>query len=173
MGEQGSMLDGEGILHERTGGSEHDQCVLQYGRPWASLVAMRDQYLSQALVRKYLADATGRAGLTAVRKGTKKPKHRKILYIAFRLLANAFQVCRGERFQVWRLSDSEERAFLMGLRRGECGKVEDLLLLAETRAEEVRCALQASLLPETAHPDGVDAWLSEVREWCCEVHVNA
>lgn len=139
--------------------------ILWPSPPWASIVHLRDACLTQALVRKYLGDATGRAGLAAIRKKAKLQKHRKILYIAFRTLANALQVCRGEALQVRRSSGSPEHSFIMALRREENGSVEELLLKAEALAGDVRTALEVASLPEEANPQSVVAWLAEVRTW--------
>jgi len=145
---------------------DDDQCsILKSGSPWQSVIQMREHFVCQTMVNKYLRDATGRNGLAAVRKGAKKDRHCKILYIAFRTLANALQACRGEALRVRRHSDSEERAFIMAVRRGEGNHIE-LLAKAEALAEDVRKALQASALAEAPAPDAASAWLAEVRDWC-------
>lgn len=145
---------------------EEERCVLRSGRPWASLLQLRRQLLCRALVQKYLGDATGRAGLPAVRKGAKREKHRKILYIAFRTLGNAMQACRGETLRVRRFANSEERGFIMSVRHGGGGTDAELLAKAEGLANEVRAALESSALAEAPPPEAVTAWLAEVRGWC-------
>merc|ERR1719265_1442199 len=149
---------------------DDDQCsILKSGSPWQSVIQMREHFVCQSLVNKYLRDATGRTGLAAVRKGVKKDRHCKILYIAFRTLANALQACRGEVLQIRRPSDSEEHAFIMAVRRGEGNGTMELLARAEALAEDVRKALEVSALAEAPVPDAVLSWLSEVRTWCTKV----
>lgn len=137
---------------------------------WTYLEDMRRKFLSRRLVHKYLSDATGRAGLAAVRKGTKASRHRKILYIAFRLLANALQAARGEDLQVWRRTSSLEHDMIMGLRRGD-STVALMLEEAEVLAAEVQSALAAAAvdsLPETPAPETLaklQLWLQDVAAW--------
>lgn len=145
-------------------------CILKYGSPWPSIIQMREHFVCQTLVSKYLRDATGRTGLAAVRRGAKKDRHPKILYIAFRTLANALQACRGEVLQVRRRSDSEEHAFIMAVRREEGGSHMELLARAEALVEDVRKALHASALAAAPAPDVVIPLLAEVRDWCTKAN---
>merc|ERR1719362_497494 len=102
------MLDGNPSIVECLFlGAQSEQLI--YEDLWKSITAVNSQFLSQALVKKYLGDATGRAGLAAVRRGSKASKHAKMMYVAFRTLTNALQVCRREAPQIWRPDDSEER----------------------------------------------------------------
>lgn len=145
-----------------------ESAVLQSGAPWRSLLMHRDKLLSRALVRKYLGDATGRAGLTALRKGTKQNKRAKMLYVAFRALKSALRACLCQHLEVWRPSGSPEHTFIMSIREGEA--TQDLLVEAEALAEEVRRALENSSLPEKADPSIGLTWLSEVRNWAARHH---
>jgi hypothetical protein len=139
---------------------------------WKSITAVNSQFLCQSMVKKYLSDATGRAGLAAVRRGSKASRHAKIMYIAFRSLTNALQVCRREAPQIWRPGDSEERAQILGIRQSWSELTPDaqdaLVCRAEQLADEVRLALDTSMLPETPAPDVAEVWLSKVRAWSAQ-----
>lgn len=148
-------------------GAQSEQLI--YEDVWKSITALNSHFLSQALVRKYLSDATGRAGLAAVRRGSKVGKHAKIMYVAFRTLTNALQVCQGEAPQIWRPDDSEEHVQILSIRQGWSELTPDaqdtLFCKAEQLADEVRCALDMSKLPEKPARDVAEVWLSEVRAW--------
>lgn len=149
--------------------AETEPSVLSATPLWKELVEMRGSFISKSLVHKYLGDATGRAGLLAIRKNIKIAKHRKMLYVAFRTLENALQACRGQPLQVWRPSGGEEYEFLMALRRGENGEVSDLVQRAEIKEKTVRRALKECELVEKPQADIVEPWLFQARAWCRQV----
>lgn len=166
------MLDGDPRIVECLFlGAQSEQLI--YEDIWKSITAVSSQFLCQALVKKYLSDATGRAGLAAVRRGAKSSKHAKIMYVAFRTLTNALQVCLQGVPQIWRPDDSEERDQILGIRRGWYELTHDardmLVCKAEQMADEVRRALDASRLPEKPAGDVAEAWLSEVRAWSAQL----
>lgn len=153
-------------LFLEVGGCEDERVVLCCAPLWHDLVALRSAFLCRELVRKYISDATNRgAGLGALRRGAKQEKYRKILYIAFRTLGNAMEVCRGQALQLWRSAQSGERAFIMALRCGEGGGNDDLLARGEQFAEEVQVALEVSDLRHKPVHDILEPWLSELRSW--------
>jgi len=162
------LLDGDPRIVECLFlGDQSEQLI--YEDPWKSITAVNSQFLSQALVKKYVSDATGRAGLAAVRRGSKASRHAKIMYVAFRTLTNALQVCRRQAPQIWRPDDSEERAQILGIRQGWSELTPDakdtLVCKAEQLVDEVRCARATSMLPEEPARDVAGVWLSEVRAW--------
>lgn len=165
------LLDGDPRMIECLFlGAQSEQLI--YEDVWKSITAVNSQFLCQSMVKKYLSDATGRAGLAAVRRGSKASRHAKIMYVAFRSLTNALQVCRREAPQIWRLDDSEERAHILGIRQRWSELTPDaqdtLVCRAEQLADEVRFALDTSMLPETPAPDVAKVWLSKVRAWSAQ-----
>ena len=72
------------------------QRLLATSPMWEQLVGLREQLVSQQMVEKYVADATGKNGLAAVRKGKRPMKHPKMLYVALRTLQNALELCLGQ-----------------------------------------------------------------------------
>ena len=95
-------------------------------------------------------------------------RHRKILYIAFRTLANALQAAHGEDLQLWRHAGSLEHDAIMAVRHGD-STVTQLLEQAEALAAEVRSALEEApvdLLSETPTPETaaqLQSWLGAWR----------
>lgn len=150
--------------------SGHDDVLLHAGLPWESLVEQRQRFLSHDMVRQYLSDGIhGKAGLQAVRRGKKPHKHRKILYVAYRSLENALQVCRERTLRIWRERGSPEWERIMSIRRGE-GEIEDLCRVAEGLFEQLNIALEASSLPAAESSAGpAKAWLRQVRKWAAAI----
>ena len=87
--------------------------LLATSNHWEQLSKCSEQLLSKQMVNKYIADATGRNGLLAVRQGKRPHKHRKMLYVALRTLQNARELCEGHTLCVQREAGSANYVFQM------------------------------------------------------------
>lgn len=124
----------------------HSDTVHYATNEYHQFVALRRDVLSREVVKKYLGDATGNHGLKKLlrweEQATPADKGRvyKVLYIVLRLLFHAKQVASGEEIRVFLEENSEEREFLLAIRRHECS-----YQVARDRIELVKMEIETLL----------------------------
>ena len=124
----------------------HSDTVHYATNEYHQFVALRRDVLSREVVKKYLGDATGNHGLKKLlrweEQATPADKGRvyKVLYIILRLLFHAKQVASGEEIRVFLEENSEEREFLLAIRRHECS-----YQVARDRIELVKMEIETLL----------------------------
>ena len=126
----------------------HSNTVHYATNEYHQFVALRRNVLSREVIKKYLGDATGNHGLKKLLRwetqATPANKDRvyKVLYIVMRLLFHAKQIASGEEIRVFLEDNSEERNFLLAIRRHECSYqvAKDRIELVKT---EIDCLLKS------------------------------
>ena len=148
----------------------HKDTVHYATEEYYRLVELRNNVISREVVRKYLSDACGSRGLKLLRQwevqktAPNKDKQYKVLYIVMRLLFHARHLAFGEEFRVFLEDESEEREFLLRIRRKECGyrvvrdRIESVKREVEVCLESDKCELM-----KTANEAPIEAWMLGVR----------
>ena len=145
--------------------------TVHYGtEEYHQLMELRNNVISREVVRKYLGDACGSRGLKLLRQwegqitAPSKDKQYKVLYIVMRLLFHARQIAFGEELRVFLEDKSDEREFLLRIRRKECSYKE-----AKDRIESVKEEIESMLesdtceVMKTANEAPIEAWMLRVR----------
>ena len=148
----------------------HKNTIHYATEEYSSLVELRNNVISREVVRKYLGDACGSRGLKLLRQwevqmtAPNKDKQYKVLYIVMRLLFHARQIAFGEEFRVFLENESEEREFLLRIRRKECAyKVaKDRILSVKVEIEAMLESDKCEVL-KTASEASIEAWMLRVR----------
>ncbi|KAI6661599.1 hypothetical protein LOD99_13472 [Oopsacas minuta] len=137
-------------------------------------VELRKNVLSRDVVRKYLSDACGNHGLKKLLQWEKqdnppnKDKLYKVLYIVMRLLFHARQIALGEEIRVFFEEKSEEREFLLSIRRHEC-----TYQVVKDRIELVRGEIDVLLksdnceLKNSAYVNPIEQLMLSIRRKIC------
>ena len=134
------------------------------------LVKLRDIALSREVVKKYMSDACGGHGLRMLKQllGQKTPPNEdkvyKVLYIVLRLLFHARQIVLGVEFRVFLDDTSEERKFLIRIRKHECS-YQDAMDRIESVKKEIEQVMESENcdLRSKSSQEPIEEWMLSVR----------